>query len=269
VPEQKRQQPKAIAIKEIPFHLRSGFLIVVEGRISDLSGLNFILDTGATDTIISKKIAKRLGLQLQPAQISTSDKTVEIQSAVFTDVQFGPVHATNASMLVCDLSRLSDFATNIDAVVGLDLLRLNNVTLDYDAKKVVFGSYEPSASNALARSTHRCVTVKIDVQHHPVSLIVDTGFQGILFYEERLLKRIPKLRFSGRVKEGGIRGRMRLREATLPGIRLGSAVSDLKVLLMKSPPDNVLADIDGLLGTVPLQARRIHFNFETDTLTWE
>jgi predicted aspartyl protease len=253
----------------MPFQLRGGFLIVVAGRIDSLSGLKFILDTGVTHSIVDQKIAHRLGLQLQPAQLFTFDKTIEIKSAVFPEVQFGPVRAPNLAMLVCDLSQLSDFARDVDALIGLDLLQMNNVALDFDAKKVVFSGYERRASDALASSTRRCLTVEMEVQHHRVHLIVDTGFQGILFYEERLVKRIPELEFAGSVKQGGIRGRMRLKQASLPGVRLGSEVSDPVVLLMKSPPDNVLVGIDGFLGISALKARRIYFDFETDTLTWE
>jgi predicted aspartyl protease len=253
----------------MPFQLRNGFLIVVEGRIGNLTGLKFILDTGVTHSIVHQKIADGLGLQLQPAKIFNFDRTRGIKSAAFPDVQFGPVRAAHASMLVGDLGELSDFARDIDAVIGLDFLQLSNVTLDYEAKKVVFQSYDRSAPGSLAKSAWSCLTVEMQVQHHPVRLIVDTGFEGILFYEERLLKRIPELRIPSKVKEGSIRAEMRVKRVSLPGVRLGPTVRDHEVFLMKSPPDDVMAGIDGILGLGPLKARRVYLNFETNTLKWE
>jgi len=41
----------------MPFELVAGFLVVVDGQIGDLNGLKFILDTGATYSLIDRKVA--------------------------------------------------------------------------------------------------------------------------------------------------------------------------------------------------------------------
>jgi gag-polyprotein putative aspartyl protease len=58
------------------FDLREGFLIVVDGRIGPLEHLKFILDTGASHTVVSRKIADQLALSREPGSvIKFSEKT--------------------------------------------------------------------------------------------------------------------------------------------------------------------------------------------------
>jgi len=50
---------------------------------------------------------------------------------------------------------------------------------------------------------------------------------------------------------------------------LGTTDLDGTVFLVKAPPDKVLPGIDGYLGIAALKARRIDFNFDTNTLAWK
>ena len=54
----------------MPFELVAGFLVVVDGQIGNLNGLKFILDTGATHSLIDQKVADRLQLPLAAESIS-------------------------------------------------------------------------------------------------------------------------------------------------------------------------------------------------------
>ena len=262
-----RDEPSRVG-NAFPFELYAGYLIVLEGRIGTLSKLKFVLDTGVVHSVVNRTIADKLRLLRRPAQVFNFDKTVAIEAAAVPDVQFGPVQVRNISMLVADLGHFSDFASNVDVLIGLDLLRLRSLTIDYDAMSVLFGSLDRVVSRVSTNTDSVCMTVEVQVQNHPVRLIVDTGLQGVLLYEERLLKRIPELRVEGKT-EGNIGARMRTKQGTLPRVRLGPEEIDLKVWLVKGPPDNVLSDIDGFLGTASLRARWINFNFAANTLSWK
>jgi len=52
----------------------------------------------------------------------------------------------------------------------------------------------------------------IQVQGHPARLIVDTGFQGLLLYQERLLNRVSMLRGSGSLIVVSIGGRLQAKQ---------------------------------------------------------
>jgi predicted aspartyl protease len=260
-------EPTAVRA-ELPFKLYAGYLVVVRGSIGPLGDLKFILDTGVIHSVVDRKVAERLQLPLRPAQVLNVDKTVAIGRAKFPYVQFGPLQVRDISMLVADLAYFSDFATNVDALIGMDLLRLSNFTINNDAKTVLFKPLDQAACEAATKTDPVCMTATVLLKNHPVRLIVDTGLQGILLYEERVLKRMPELRVEGKT-EVDIGRRLRVKQLVIPSARLGTSELDSKVWLVKGPPENVLPGIDGFLGISSLKARWIRFNFATNTLSWQ
>jgi Aspartyl protease len=110
--------------------------------------------------------------------------------------------------------------------------------------------------------------VKILIQEHPVHLVVDTGVEGVLLYEDRLLENVPNLRIEGRTKATSLGRRLRAEWATVPNVSIGTTNRDMRVLLMNASPGQTLRGIDGYIGTASLRARWIEFNFKTKTLTF-
>jgi hypothetical protein len=76
----------------------NGFVIVFQGRIGTHSGLNFVLATGATHSIVNRKLAHSMRVPLLSAQVFGFDRYVLLESGVFPDVQFGPINVTDVSM---------------------------------------------------------------------------------------------------------------------------------------------------------------------------
>ena len=253
----------------ISFELSAGYLIVVEGRIENLNKLRFVLDTGATRSVVDRKIADRLRVPRRQGQrqVFSFDKIVTLEQAEFQDVQFGPVRLANLSMLVDDLARFSDFGRDVDVIIGMDLLRMRNFAIDYDSREVLFSPPDHAGCGPVPESNPLFFTVKILIQGHPVHLVVDSGIEGVLLYENRLLENVPNLKIEGRTKPTRLGRRLRATWATLPSLRIGTTNGDTRVLLMNSPPAHILRGIDGYIGTASLGGRRIAFNFTTDTLT--
>lgn len=108
--------------QSVPFELTAGFLISVKGRIGQLDGLQFILDTGATTTVVDRKIAKKLQISLRRDRVFSFQKYFDVERAEFPEIQLGPVKAQNVSLLVADLTKTSEFSGHSDAIIGLDLL---------------------------------------------------------------------------------------------------------------------------------------------------
>jgi predicted aspartyl protease len=251
------------------FELSAGYLIVVVGRIGGLTNLRFVLDTGATRSVVDRKVADRLRVPRQHGQrqVFSFDKTVTLEQAVFQDVQFGPVRLPNPSMLVADLAQFSDFGRDVDAVIGMDLLRTRNLAIDYDSRKLSFGPVVQAGFATVPQADPLFFTVTILIQKHPVHLIVDTGVEGVLLYEDRLLENVPNLKLERRTESTSLGKRLRATWATVPRVSIGSADYDAKVLLVKASPGQSLRGIDGYIGTASLRARAIEFNFTARTLT--
>jgi predicted aspartyl protease len=253
----------------LPFRLSSGYLIQVEGRIGGQAHLKFILDTGASITIVGQKIAQKLKLDAHPAQSFNFDRNLQWETATLPEVQFGPIRAANVAVLVGDLARYSEFASKADAIIGMDLLKLSDVTIDFGIGKLIFDLTEPRTYSAGGDPMAQCLIVELLVQDRPVRLIVDTGLQGMVLYEERLRKSVPELRTAGSIKNATMGGRMQVKQATLPDVIVGNRNRQVPVVFLPSPAAGTLPGIDGIVGIAALQAHRVHFDFSRRTLTWE
>jgi Aspartyl protease len=261
----------ADGVDGIPFQVLNGFLIVFQGRIGNYSGLNFVLDTGTTHSTVSRRLAHLMHIRLHSSRVFNFDRFVAMESGVFPDIAFGPVHVRDVSMLVADPSRLSDFAKDVDAIIGSDLLSLSNFSIDYGAQKLFFAPVQAGKSSAEpSAAPHPTVMmIELDVQDRPVDLVVDTGLAGVVLFEDRLRQRIPQLRTEGLVDGIMIGRQVRAKQAVLDDVRIGSQPEALKVYLLQGPQGGVLPGVDGYWGTASVKARRINFDFGTHRLSWQ
>jgi hypothetical protein len=244
-----------------------GYLIVVEGRIGGRGKLRFVLDTGVTHSVMDRKLTDRTTVARRSGKVLNFDRTITAEWAEVPDVEFGPIHVTHFSMMISDLRYFESFATHVDAVIGLDLLRLSSFSIGYDAHKVSFGPVD-TPSGVPMNLDPLCLSVQVLVGDSKVRLVVDTGAQALVLYEDRVVNRLAQLRIEGELEGSSLEGFVHSKRATLRQVRLGTTDLDGTIFLVKAPPDKVLPGIDGYLGTAALRARRIDFNFETNTLAW-
>ncbi len=251
----------------VPFQLGKGFLILVEGRIGPLQGLRFVLDTGATRTLVDKKIADRLSLRRRHGKVFNFDRYAEIELANIPELQLGPLLVRNVEVMVGDLKQFSELVDGVDAVIGLDLLRISrSLQIDYDARQVTFkptGKSEPESPR-----TPQVFKVRLPVQGQTILLVMDTGRQGMLLYADRLRKHAPQLKFTNTVGQAH-EGRLAGQKAMLSGVRLGDDDLQVPAFLLDGAPNSLPSNIDGYLGTSVLNARMVEVDFEANRLRWE
>jgi gag-polyprotein putative aspartyl protease len=256
-------------VNAIPFQLVGGFLIEVEGGIGHLEGLKFILDTGATHSVIDQRIANRFSAARRAKKVFNFDGFVSVDWMEFPYVHFGSIDVHNFSMMVTELAKSSELIPDADAIIGLDLLNTaSRLGIFYDSKMLVLKPRDANAQAASREERPECFTVQVMLQDHPIRLLFDTGMEGILLYEDRIRKHIPDLRLKD-VRKDAHQGRLRGKTARLSGLRLAGPESDVEVFLVKGPREDLLPDIDGYLGTAPLKANRIELDFVGKTLGWQ
>ena len=73
---------------EVPFEWKGGH-IVVQGSIGGLENLNLVIDTGASSTTISKRVAKKLGLKGKKKQVLAYGKKVKGEEVTLPSVEIG------------------------------------------------------------------------------------------------------------------------------------------------------------------------------------
>jgi predicted aspartyl protease len=243
----------------MPFDLREDFLIVVEGRIGPIEHLRFILDTGSSRTIVSQKIADQFTLSRQPALLIALGNKRKLESAIFPEVQIGPLRVLNQPMIVGNLAKVSEFATNVDAILGLDILsRCKALEIDYAAREVRF--VNPHSASDEGHASVNAFFVPATLERRSIRLLVDTGMQGVVLFEGRLRSHVGK--WESTEKVSALMGSSRIQQVRLPSLWLGPFQINAPVFILPGKRSAVPEVMDGALGPRALGATRIALDFD-------
>lgn len=130
-------------IEAVPIKFIDNY-IFVEITINNVSvPLNFWFDTGAGITVIDTEVAKQLSLKISgESKINTSSKTLVSKESVLNKVRIGEnLILDDVTLILMDLSHLTQYLkTNIDGVIGYDLLKGFITETNIDEKKIRFYS---------------------------------------------------------------------------------------------------------------------------------
>lgn len=277
----------------LPVKLYGGYTVVVQGSIADIPNLNFLIDTGAMPTIVDARIARKLDLFGDRQPLTVFGRQVGTERVVLPGVRIGPVHATGVEGLVADLSFAEkSLGIRIDAIVGLDVLGHEGFSIDYRARQILFGASD--AADWVAGFDPRLpqVIVELQIDAHPVRLLVDTGAKYFILFARKNSEPLPhdagavgpmtaltpaempapapaqqkQPKTDPTIVTFG--GDVRLEPVLLSHVRLGALqLSDQPAYL--SPFDaGAPLGFDGVLGVAALHVQRIDFDFEHGRLGW-
>ncbi len=250
----------------IPFDLVSNFEIVVPGQLGELAGLRFILDTGSSHSAVDRKVADRMGLRRRPGSVFNFDHNLAIEWADVPGLRMGPMRVEGIAMMVARLGDLSAFAENADAIIGMDVLsQARKLCIDYQRKRISFDMEEQGTG---ALPVPEPFVVPVTIQGIRMRLLVDTGFEYVLLYKDRLLSALPHLDTEGEPRKA-ILGRLHAVQVKLPGVQIAGLQGVTPVLLIEGPPSAALGGVDGYLGPAALHARRIELDLAARVVRWQ
>ena len=270
-PEPKKDQPPSEASKQaIPFELKSGFLIVVEGSIGPAKGLKFILDTGTTRTIVNRSIAAKLTASSRQAhQFVNFNRTLALESVEVSDVKFGPIEVPQTTVFVGDLRKISELAVHADAIIGQDLLSLSGtMRINYPSRTIVLQARTDQGNSRNFTSVPQCYSVPATIQDVPLDLVVDTGIEGVILYEDSVARRLSQWRPMAQASEVRL-GNLTLKDPKLPHVVVAGKPLQSQTLVMGKHPPGVPEHVDGFPGIAALEPRMVEFDFEKHKLRWE
>jgi hypothetical protein len=266
--------PADASRNSVPLVLYDGYLIVIEGHISHLPALHFALDTGSTRTIIDQHVADALNLPRNAATAFNLNKSLRVASAELPDISFGPQHATHIQVLIGDLGYLRATGAKVDVILGLDLLSQSTLCINFQSRLVTFG--EPSAidpgsphiSSVPLRSNPSSLQVDLNLDGHPVPVILDSGMPGILLYENHLDNLALNPHIDNLSAGHTVGGSLDSSTSIVPRLRLGSTDLDRRVRLLHStsPPPLHIA---GYLGLSAISAKEVEFDFSHHEFRWK
>jgi hypothetical protein len=258
-----------LASNEMAIEVYGGYLVVARGSVNNADNLRFLLDTGASNTAIDRRVADRLGLHGQAANVINFDKTVALEWTEVQEMTIGPERICNVRVIIEDLGYLRSTGVNVDGVIGLDQLRRQSFLVDYAGERVVFG---PTATGGMhgvpMRADAKSIRVEVELGARPVWIVADMGARGIVLYEDTLKDLLANYRVERRTGVVSLGGPVENRIAIVPRLRLGGQDLEREVVLISAPGAKRLSGVSGYLGLASLDAKQVAFSFETNQLLW-
>jgi len=154
--------------------------------------------------------------------------------------------------------------SDIDIVVGLDILRQTSLTIDYERSKVVFGGPSVSQASASLDNEEGLLVVPVTLDDLTVRLAVNTGAHLTAVYSKSVNSWEKRAIAERRVKVARSGGFVTARQITLRSMEIaGRRISRPSLAILET--ENSSTKIDGVLAIVGL--KRIHFDFERHILS--
>lgn len=172
-------EPSAV-VAEFPFQFREGLLWVEVAVPQSEKPLNFLLDTGASVSVLNLKTAQRLGLQLgAPVSVTGVGTTLAGHWPTPLSAKANQIELPG-KFLAVDLSKLSKACSNsVDGLIGADFFCDRVVQIDYLAQKLRVLESMPisEGAEAVPLEVRRCgMRVMLSVNGHKQQWVrMDTG----------------------------------------------------------------------------------------------
>jgi predicted aspartyl protease/Flp pilus assembly protein TadD len=249
--------------------------VIVRAKVNDGSFQDFVVDTGAENTVLSRPTAQRLGVTPITYTLSAGVGDVGLrglQLARINSLELGPLKLRNVPCLIKD-PPLRDLPTR--EMESLSPLSLGfSMIIDYRAKKITFGKHlnMEKGDYEMPLRLHRLVTVRGTVDgSHQVNFVVDTGGEVISISRATAVaigKEEPARKIQLRVygSSGWDRDAF-----LLPGVSL--AFSDIRytnfpvvVLNLETPSALLGFQVGGIVGHKFLSKYRVGIDLENSLL---
>ncbi len=142
----------------IPFQMFSGE-IIIDVAINGKAGYSFVVDTGATQSLIDKAIAPQLGQTKESdLSITTGAGSVPMSYMKLKSLLVGSLAFEDLPVVVADLGALKkvSLTKTLAGMLGANILRQFLVTIDFPNKKITFANPD----NGLPRQSVSVIPAK-------------------------------------------------------------------------------------------------------------
>jgi predicted aspartyl protease len=242
----------------VRFNLYRGYLMVARGSAGTAKGLTFLLDTGASSSVLDPQLARKLHLQSFPASIAVLGGSVPAERSVAPSLSVGPMQRDNVPVLLEDLSFLQKaLPIRVDGIIGLDVLGQSAFLIDYAARQIHFGPL-PALSDAIPMHMEGGLAIiDAEVNNLPAHLLLDTGASSLFLFARSTPGAVSDLRISAVHPSSDTIGESQSRQVKLSNLRLGSADFGQEQAFVVPDGSQGGHPFDGLISPAGLGIRRV------------
>jgi len=253
-----------VSAQSVAFKLRNNYLVVTNCSIADRQDLVAVIDTGASETAMDTKLAKRLRLPLTADTATFGTGQAAVSTVSIPGLTLGPVHVTQLSAIAID-GRLVErqLGVHADIIIGMDVLERSSLLIDYKAKTITFGAAPHLAHTSPILQGKHLALVPVLVGNHKLVLQLDTGLNGILIYGSRIDTVLRNLNSSSKTLVDGTSV-----QTASETLRIGDwEQRQATIAITEEQPND--SPFDGLLGPVAMGAHRLALDWSKGTMSWE
>ena len=266
--KQEAEAASHVSVK-LPVRLYGGYLVIAEGAIGNLHKLNFLVDTGASPSVVDQKIAHDLKLAEQPERVNLWNKSVQARQVVIPSLSLGPVRVESIPVLAEDLSFLQKaLGFKVHAIVGMDVLRKSSFTINYKAKEILFGVPENLTYSVPFETDTPVITVRMGFQDRRLRMVVDSGGLDLTLFRSRVSEPTG-LQAMGTETVADAGGTFQRTKVRIPELHIGKETVGAQTAFLVDDRKDEGDDFDGVLGVGGLQFGKVAFDFENRRFSWE
>ncbi len=252
----------------VGFELYQDYLIVVRGSVGPLRDLNFLLDTGATPSVLSPRLKEKLHLVTAPMDIAVLKGSVKGETATVPSLQFGPIRKDNVAVLIQDLSFLQKgIPVRLDGIVGLDVLGQSTFVIDYAAHEIRFGAASSMSDSIPFHIREGLAIVDAFVNQAQVHLLVDTGASSMILFEE-MRDPASDAKPAGTEASPKTIGEFQRNQKRSISVKLGKTKFDHEVAYVVQNRRDAGHNFDGLMSPIALGITRVAVDLSQGTLAF-
>jgi predicted aspartyl protease len=208
----------------VNFELYRGYLMVARGSAGTVKGLTFLLDTGASSSVLDPQLARKLHLQRSPASMAVLGGSVRAEQSVAPDLTIGLMQREKVPVLIEDLSFLQKaLPVHVDAIIGLDVLGQTAFVIDYAARKIHLGSFPGLVDAIPLHMAGGLAIIDAQVNNLPARLLLDTGASSLFLFATSTPGAISPRKLSAVAQSSDTIGESERKEVKLHSLRLGTA----------------------------------------------
>jgi predicted aspartyl protease len=238
----------------VPFEITNN-LIILQGSINGSKPLAFVLDTGASATVVNADRAKELGLKLEgKSDAITQGGSIEAAFVKGVSLSLSGVEFPRMTLAAIPLGGLeAGLGRKVDGILGYEIFNRFVVEIDYASRVVTF--HEPQAYKYSGRGEVVAISIEDNTPFAVAKItgpktiagnfLINTGAPGVLNLagpfaaKHKLLDALPQTISitSGALLAGRSTGKI----GRVEGFQVGN-------LVIKRPVVNISQDTEGAEG---------------------
>lgn len=209
----------------IPIKVRENGRLLLPVGLNGSEDRTFLLDTGATITVISERLATKAGIARQgTARVQTFAGLVPLALARVDKIKIGGRLIEGQAVLIGDLGRLFRLDGDIEGILGQDVLSRFNYVLDRRHRKLEIDQESDSVTQSGTKLSfeRRGGKTYVRAAGGALRLMLDSGSAYLILYEDATRELHPVILDSGGTEVmSSLAGRREFLKALIPDLQVG------------------------------------------------